>query len=83
MVAMPSPSPGLRPPSPGGRGTLDGVEREQLAGELQRKHDAYPERPVLVRGDTSVKYGEIAGVVDSCRLAGFKDVSLATIPSEP
>ncbi len=54
------------------------IRREQLAGELQRLHDAHPERPVLVRGDVSVRYGEVAGVVDACRLAGFKDVALAT-----
>jgi biopolymer transport protein ExbD len=59
---------------------IDGtvLRREQLVGELQRRHEEHPDRPVLVRGDTSVKYGEIAAVVDTCRLAGFKDVSLAT-----
>src|SRR2546421_211752 len=28
------------------------IRREQLAGELQRLHEAHPERPVIVRGDT-------------------------------
>jgi len=54
------------------------IRGEQLAAELQRRHDAHPERPVLVRGDVSVRYGEVAAVVDACRLAGFKDVALAT-----
>jgi len=54
------------------------IRREQLVGELQRLHEAHPERPVIVRGDTRVKYGEVAGVVDACRQAGFRDVSLAT-----
>lgn len=54
------------------------IRTEQLAGELQRLHDAHPERPVLVRGDVSVRYGEVAAVVDACRLAGFRDVALAT-----
>ena len=54
------------------------IRREQLASELQRLHDAHPERPVIVRGDTSVRYGEVADVVDACRLAGFRDVALAT-----
>jgi biopolymer transport protein TolR len=53
------------------------IRREQLAGALQRMHDAAPDRPVLVHGDAEVKYREIASVVDACRSAGFKDVSLA------
>ena len=53
------------------------IRREQLAAELQRLHGAASERPVLVHGDANVKYGEVAGVVDACRTAGFRDVSLA------
>jgi biopolymer transport protein TolR len=54
------------------------IRREQLAGELQRLHDAHPERPVLVRGDTRVKYGEVVSVFEACRIVGFRDVALAT-----
>lgn len=59
------------------------IRREQLAGELERLHAAHPERPVLVHGDASVKYGEVAGVVDACRGAGFRDVSLAIQRGQP
>lgn len=54
------------------------VRREQVATELQRLHAASPNRPVAVRGDKAVAYGEVARVLDACRGAGFSDVRLIT-----
>jgi biopolymer transport protein TolR len=54
------------------------LRKEQLASELQRRHAQAPNRPVGVRGDKLVAYGEVAGVLDSCRAAGFDDVRLIT-----
>ena len=34
--------------------------------------------PVAVRGDKKVEYGEVAGVLEACRDAGFHDVRLIT-----
>ena len=54
------------------------VRKEQVAAELQRLHAQSPNRPVGVRGDKRVPYGEVASVLDSCRVAGFSDVRLIT-----
>jgi len=54
------------------------IRREQLGDELRARHDAHPERPVVVRADGQVKYGEVVSVLDACRNAGFRDVGLAT-----
>jgi biopolymer transport protein ExbD len=54
------------------------VRKEQVASELQRLHAQAPNRPVGVRGDKRVEYGEVASVLDSCRAAGFDDVRLIT-----
>ena len=54
------------------------VRKEQVASELQRLHAQAPNRPVGVRGDKRVAYGEVAAVLDSCRAAGFDDVRLIT-----
>src|ERR1043166_8565838 len=54
------------------------IRPEQLADELQRRHAAHPDRPVVVRGDQHVKYGDVAAVLDAGRKAGFSDVGLVT-----
>ena len=54
------------------------LRKEQVASELQRVHAQSPNRPVAVRGDKRVAYGEVAAVLDSCRAAGFSDVRLIT-----
>jgi biopolymer transport protein ExbD len=54
------------------------LRKEQVASELLRLHGQSPNRPVGVRGDKRVPYGEVAAVLDSCRAAGFSDVRLIT-----
>jgi biopolymer transport protein TolR len=54
------------------------VRKDQVASELQRLHAEAPNRPVGVRGDKRVAYGEVAGVLDAVRAAGFEDVRLIT-----
>lgn len=58
-------------------GTL-ALRKEQVASELRRLHAESPNRPVAVRGDKKVAYGEVASVLDACRDAGFNDVRLIT-----
>ena len=52
------------------------IRREQLDGELKRLHDEAPSRPVAVRGDKHVAYGEVVSVLAACRKAGWEDVGL-------
>jgi biopolymer transport protein ExbD len=59
------------------------LRREQVAAELQRIHAQSPDRPVAVRADKTLKYGEVMQVLDWCRGAGFADVRLATAPGPP
>ena len=54
------------------------IRKDQVASELQRLHAQAPNRPVGVRGDKRVAYGEVAGVLDAVRAAGFEDVRLIT-----
>ena len=54
------------------------IRPEQLADELQQRHAAHPDRPVVVRGDQHVRYGDVVAVLDACRKAGFADVGLVT-----
>jgi biopolymer transport protein ExbD len=56
------------------------VRRDQAKSELQRIHAQSPDRPVAVRADKTLKYGEVVEVLDWCRAAGFSDVRLATQP---
>jgi biopolymer transport protein TolR len=53
------------------------IRGEQLAAELARRHEAHPDRPVIVRGDQEVRYGDVVRVLDACRHAGFENVGLA------
>ena len=51
------------------------IRGEQLASELEHRRD--PARPVVVRADKTLQYGDVARVLDACRSAGFENVGLA------
>ncbi|HSP17562.1 MAG TPA: biopolymer transporter ExbD [Thermoanaerobaculia bacterium] len=53
------------------------IRMEQLSGELQRVR-AESNRPVIVRADKSLSYGDVVAVLDACRTAGFDQVALGT-----
>jgi len=55
------------------------IRSEQLASELARKHDQVT-RPVVVKADKTLAYGDVVRVLDACRAAGFENVGLATTP---
>ena len=55
------------------------IRGEQLASELARKHDQL-RRPVVVKADKTLVYGDVVRVLDACRGAGFENVGLATQP---
>ena len=50
--------------------------RESLRTELERTARARPSTPVTVRGDETVDYGRVVGVLDLCHLVGLTDTSL-------
>ena len=56
------------------------VHREELPAALQRLRETAASRPIGVRADKRVQYGEVASVLAMCRAAGWSDVSLVTTP---
>jgi len=52
------------------------IRSDELASELQRRHEQV-QRPVVVRADKALAYGEVVSVLDACRKAGFETVGLA------
>ena len=52
------------------------VRRDEVASALQRLRQTAASRPVGVRADKRVAYGEVLGVLDACRKAGWEDVTL-------
>lgn len=55
------------------------VRADQVTSELAALHGRAPNRPVAVRGDKRVAYGEVSKVLDAARGAGFHDVALVTL----
>jgi biopolymer transport protein ExbD len=54
------------------------VTRTELQAQLQQLYAADPELPVVVRGEASVRYEEVVGVLDLIRHVGIHNVGLAT-----
>jgi biopolymer transport protein ExbD len=52
------------------------IRRDQFASEIERLHREYPQKPIAVRGDRRVPYGEVIDILDICRGAGYADVRL-------
>ena len=52
------------------------VRRDEVESALQRLRETAASRPVGVRADKRVEYGEVLGVLDACRKAGWADVTL-------
>lgn len=59
------------------------VRRDEVPSALQRLHASAAARPVAVRADKRVQYGEVASVLGACRAAGWEDVKLVTVAAEP
>jgi biopolymer transport protein ExbD len=54
----------------------DIVRRDEVPSALQRLRRTASERPIGVRADKTVPYGEVVTVLDACRQAGWEDVTL-------
>ncbi len=52
------------------------VRRDGLSAALRDLRATYASRPIAVRGDKRVPYGEIVSVLADCRKAGWQDVTL-------
>jgi biopolymer transport protein TolR len=55
------------------------VRREEVPAALQRMRASASARPIAVRADKRVQYGEVASVLGACRAAGWEDVKLVTV----
>ena len=57
------------------------VRREEVTGALQRLYVKESSRPIAVRADKRVAYGEVAAVLGACREAGWTEVALVSTTS--
>jgi biopolymer transport protein ExbD len=61
----------------------DPVEAVDLTGALQAAHWTHPERPLCIKADRNLPYGEIKRILIASRAAGFRDVSLIAREATP
>lgn len=54
------------------------IRRDELPSALRALRATAASRPIAVRADKRVAYGEVAGVLGACRDAGWTDVALVT-----
>ena len=55
------------------------VRSDEVPSALQKLHATEAARPIGVRGDKQVPYGEVVAVLAACRDAGWQDVSLVSV----
>jgi biopolymer transport protein ExbD len=53
-----------------------------LATLLGKAHDLYPDQGVLIRGDASLNYQDLADVLSACDSAGIRNVRLPVRPRD-
>src|SRR5688500_11191684 len=58
------------------------IRKEQLQSALEEIHQRTPDREIAVKGDRTVKYGEVLDVLKACREVGFNDVGLIAQPKK-
>ncbi|HUP59059.1 MAG TPA: biopolymer transporter ExbD [Thermoanaerobaculia bacterium] len=52
------------------------IRRDEVPAALQRLRKSDAQRPIAVRADKRVQYGEVVSVLAACRDAGWHDVTL-------
>ncbi|MBN1426551.1 biopolymer transporter ExbD [Candidatus Fermentibacteria bacterium] len=67
---------------------LDGshTERGELSARLRSMRAENPTRRVMIKAETGVRHGDVVGLLDIVREAGFPGVGIATLqalPSQP
>jgi biopolymer transport protein ExbD len=54
------------------------VPREQFLAEMTEVHDRMPEKPVLIKADKTLAYGDVRKLMIDTNEAGFETISLVT-----
>lgn len=54
------------------------VPREQYLAEMTEVHDRMPEKPVLIKADKLLAYGDVRKLMIDTNEAGFETISLVT-----
>ena len=52
------------------------VRRDEVASALERLHANASARPIAVRADARVPYGDVAEILGMCRGAGWSEIAL-------
>jgi biopolymer transport protein TolR len=58
------------------------IRKEQVQSQLEEVHQRTPDREIAVKGDKTVKYGDVLDVLKACREVGFNDVGLIAQPAK-
>jgi biopolymer transport protein TolR len=58
------------------------IRRDEVRSSLQRLRATEASRPIAVRADKRVQYGEVVTVLAECREAGWQDVTLVGMREE-
>ena len=58
----------------------DTLDLPPLIEHLQAARDRYPDQGVLIRGDASLSYQDLADVLSACETAGIRNVRLPVRP---
>ena len=58
------------------------VRKDQVQSALEEIQQRTPDREIAVKGDRSVKYGDVLDVLKACREVGFNDVGLIAQPKK-
>jgi len=56
------------------------IRKDQVEAALKEIQERTPDREIAVKGDRSVKYGDVLDVLKACREVGFNDVGLVSQP---
>jgi biopolymer transport protein TolR len=59
------------------------IRRDEVDSALESLHTREASRPLAVRGDKRVPYGDVLSVVASCRAAGWEEITLVGQAKEP
>lgn len=58
------------------------VRKDQVQSQLEEIHARTPDREIAVKGDRTVKYGDVLDVLKACREVGFNNVGLIAQPKK-
>jgi biopolymer transport protein TolR len=56
------------------------IRKDQVEPQLKEIFERTPDREIAVKGDRTVKYGDVLDVLKACREVGFNDVGLISQP---